>query len=168
MTPLWSGRQSALKIHFRGESWQVCLREMLMVYQRLSFAFFSSPQFFKNQVIKSFILEAFQLATFKKKKIYEMNVTPRFLPPFSAWMIHVRIRFDFVCKIQINKRKKSHNEPHDLQIFRKKTHMTWLCGLLPTNSQSFCLHRDCLIGFLSYYSTVSLSPHQQNWAPFVS
>ena len=161
MTPLWSGRQSALKIHFRGESWQVCLREMLMVYQRLSFAFFSSPQFFENQVWSNHtFLKLFNYPPFTKKNIWNECDTP-FSSPFSAWMIHVRIRFDFVCKIQINKRKKSHNEPHDLQIFRK-THMTWLCG------QSFCLHRDCLIGFLSYYSTVSLSPHQQNWAPFVS
>ena len=168
MTPLWSGRQSALKIHFRGESWQVCLREMLMVYQRLSFAFFSSPQFFKNQVIKSFILEAFQLSTFYKKNIWNECDTPISSPFFGLNDTCQNTFWFCVQDSNQQKKKKSHNEPHDLQIFRKKTHMTWLCGLLPTNSQSFCLHRDCLIGFLSYYSTVSLSPHQQNWAPFVS
>ena len=129
--------------------------------------FFRPPNFSRIKWSNHSFLKLFNYPPLRKKYMKWMW-HPDFFPLFRLEWYMSEYVLILCARFKSTKEKKSHNEPHDLQIFRKKTHMTWLCGLLPTNSQSFCLHRDCLIGFLSYYSTVSLSPHQQNWAPFVS
>lgn len=111
------------KIHFRGESWQVCLKRadirtifsLPIINKKKYSTFLLLSQFISQESSDQIIFLNFRLQFYKNT-----NMNP---PPQTLFGLNdtCQICFDFVCRIQI---KKSHNEPHDLQ--KKKFLGKWL------------------------------------------
>lgn len=110
------------KIHFRGESWQVCLKRadirtifsLPIINKKNILLFFCSPNLYlKNQVIKSYSW----IFDYNFTKIRIWTPLPK---PFSAWMIHVRY-VSILCA-----GFKSKKVTTNLMIFKKKFLGKWL------------------------------------------